>query len=182
MAMKPNLEIEDVTIQQEPHIGMIPLGASTEIPEYFTARFTVKPQDLIVLLDIEVMDSQPHIIKLCVEPSTDGSINRSVLRTIPIDYLFRVALATAIVGQTHTGLNDDLRKQWVDMGGGAPGRVRIAAELYNKAVEAHSASPAKDVGEALGVSRANIARYLRVARAQEPPLIPPPSRRWRNDQ
>ena len=174
-----NLRIDSVTIEHLGSRGYLPAGPDTAVPVNFEAHFLLEEPNAAVRIEVFVTaDVGPVVVELNIRSATRTPVTTSVLRQVLVDQLLREAMTAAAVpasvreewlatvppNQTATTTEPTEHTQ-------ADLDAHTAAQLYSEAVASGSKSPAVVVGNTMGKSRAQVARYIR--RARELGLLPP---------
>lgn len=183
MATRPAVfVIKSVDIQfKEKRVLWIRTGPGRAAPSRFTAVIETRNPSLYVALYLRLPGGDaPVIEQLSIRPGPGTAVSAGVLRGVLVDRLVQAAVKKA---SRRTTERPDVAAGAFQVQGtsamvanisrypGADERVRQAAELYRDALARGSRSPAADAAEAMNLSRAQIARYIR--RARDARLLPP---------
>lgn len=174
-----NLRVDSVTIERLSPEAYLPAGPDNAVPVSFEAYFQLGEPPAAVRIEVFVTPGLgPVVLELGIRSNTAMPVTTSVLRQVPVDQLLREAMAAAVVPVS-------VREEWLatlppGMTAMAPESgaqtqadldAHTAAQIYAEAVASGSRAPAVVVGNTMGRSRAQAARYLR--RARELGLLPP---------
>lgn len=185
-----DFEIESVHVPRREEDAQIRTGTHTAAPAAFTAYIQLKRPALELQMRVRVdqAGTRPRLIDLHISCDPRAAITTSMLRQVLIDQLLRAALNKASVAveaapdmhpyafRVADGPSDTA---WVSPPLRPQGRgrrtsdelARESARIYSDAVTRGSRAPAVAVANAMGRSRAQVARYIR--RARELKLLPP---------
>lgn len=188
-----SFKIKAVVVQRHERTGIIRTGPDTAVPKRFVAVVALERPLLTVRMDVLVdqAGTRPRLVELHLQTDIRASITTSTLRQVLIDQLLQAVMEEAtlrVVAQPEVhphafGVVGEPENQgWVSPPPRPHGRghntpddqVREAARIYSEAVTRGSRAPGVAVAEAMGYSRAQVARYIR--RARELGLLPPLAR------
>lgn len=157
-------------------------GPGTAAPSRFQADVMLEIPAMHAVVNVMVGDGGlPVVEQLGMEPLPGTMLTSTTLRAVLLDPIVRAALKEAsrpvverpdvAAGAFQVDGDPDETHAWVSVPAGADDRVLQVARLYREALAAGSRSPAADAAAAVHISRAQVARYIRRARAGG--LIPP---------
>lgn len=183
-ARPKNFRIESVDVRDpDPERPAAPVltAQGKAAPSTFVADVRLAEPDLLVEVGIRMQaGGRPVVHHVTVwatpaTPLTSGSLHKVLL-----DPIVRAALEEAqqpveempdfAPGAFHVP-GEPEEQLWVSTPARADDRVRQIARLYKEAVTAGSKSPGLDAANAVGISRAQAARYIK--RARDLGLLPP---------
>jgi hypothetical protein len=182
MPQRPkHLKIASVDVTPAERSAPVRTGPGTAAPSRFTADVQLEAPDLHVSITIRVSaGGLPVVDTLTVRPTPRTPLTSGTVRQILLDPIVRAALAAAVKPVTGRPdiapgafqvAGDSEYEAWVTAPAGATERVQQIARLYNEALTAGSRSPGLEAANAVHLSRAQAARYIKKAR--EAGLIPP---------
>jgi hypothetical protein len=176
-----NFRIESVAVRPVDPVRLVPTGPGKAAPATFLAEVRLAEPELLVELGVQVQPGgRPVVHHISVwatpaTPLTSGSLHKVLL-----DPIVRAALDEAqqtieersdvAPGAFHVP-GEPEEQLWVMTPAGADERVRQIARLYLDAMTAGSKSPGLDAANAVHISRAQAARYIK--RARDLGLLPP---------
>lgn len=182
--------IDQVLVQRHERSGLIRTGPETAVPTRFSASVVLTQPELTVWMDVRVdqAGTRPRLIDLRLTTDIRAAITTSTLRRVLVDQLLQAALDRATVAvEGHPEIHPDAFRAegeptdhaWVSppprpssRGRATPDdRAREAARIYSEAVIGGSRAPGVAVANAMGYSRAQVARYIR--RARDLRMLPP---------
>lgn len=184
MAMAPRAPASSIgRIHIEPGEGALQIrtGPKVAAPSHFKASIELKAPPMRVILWVRLDGgAAPVVEELALRPAPGSPLTSTTLRLVLLDPLIRAVVKKAsrpvierpdVAPGAFQVKGGDQRHAWVSVPPGADERVLQIASLYNQALSAGSHSPAADAAAAVRLSRAQVARYVRRARAVG--LIPP---------
>jgi hypothetical protein len=171
-------------VQIHPHerTAQIRTGPRTAAPSRFSAIIQTKAPDLEIAVAIVLEEGgTPVVEELVVHPSPGTRLSSTTLRGLLLDPVVRSAVQAAsrpVIERPDVHRNafqikgePGENQAWVSVPAGADERVQQVARLYREALAAGSRAPAEEAAKAVNISRAQVARYIRRARAAG--LLPP---------
>ncbi len=181
MPQRPkSFRIDSVAVRPDPQAAPVRTGPGTAAPGVFVADVHLAVPDIHLKLGIRITaGGLPVVQALTVWASDQTPLTSGTLRKILLDPIVRAAAGEAArqvrdrsdvaPGAFHVdGAAED--ELWVTAPAGATERVQQIARLYNDALMT-GRPPGLEAANAVHISRAQAARYIRKAR--ELGLIPP---------
>jgi hypothetical protein len=176
-----NFAIGSVTVHPDEDVAPVRTGPGTAVPSRFIAELQLAEPDLRVAVAIRVTPGgSPAVEAMQVWASNRTPLTSGTLRKVLVDPIVRASMAAAaqpvtdrpdIAPGAYQIQGDAEHQAWISAPAGATDRVRQVARLYTEALTAGSKSPGQDAANAVHISRAQAARYIK--RARELGLIPP---------
>lgn len=175
-----NFDISHVSVESAERTAMIRTGPGVAAPQRFTAYVDLASPALRLRLTVVVSPGGlPVVETMKIWGSSQTPLTSGTLRKILMDPIVRAAIAEASVPATDRPdiapgafqVEGHEHEAWIGAPAGATDRVRQIARLYNEALTAGSRAPSLEAAEAVHISRAQAARYVRKARELD--LIPP---------
>lgn len=182
MPQRPrNFEIAHVATEPAERAAMVSTGPGLAAPSRFMAYVQLAIPSLRLTLAIIVTSGGlPIVDYVTIWGNGQDPLSSGLLRKVLLDPIIRAAVAEASVpvtdrpdvapGAFHVD-GEPEEQLWVSTPAGATERVQQIARLYNEALTAGSRSPGLEAANAVHISRAQAARYIK--RARDLGLIPP---------
>ena len=164
------------SVDVEPDGGVAPVrtGPATAVPSRFVAYLELADPELRVAVRIRVTPGgSPAVEEMHVWAGDRTPLTSGTLRKVLLDPIARAAMTAAaqpvterpdIAPGAYQIEGEAEHQAWVSAPAGATDRVRQVARLYTEALTAGSKSPGLDAANAVHISRAQAARYIKRAR------------------